>query len=63
MPNSCCDPIPGIIGALDCNVNSTNLHEIGCLDAFGQFIKTHSRTIEAAGLGIAFVQVKDSYNV
>lgn len=57
IPNSCCDRVVGEIYAVECNLNSTALHTKGCLDSFGDFIKNHTYKIEAAGLGIAFVQV------
>lgn len=54
---TCCGLPTGGVGGFRCDLNSTTLYQIGCLDLFGDFIREHTYTIEAAGLGIAFLQV------
>lgn len=62
LPNSCCEPEVGGLGGSKCDIFTISLHRKGCLETFGDFIRYHTQAIEAAGLGIAFVQVNYNRN-
>lgn len=56
IPVSCCAKSYGDIGKKLCNINSTDLHQDGCLSTFGNFIRGHAVQLGGVGIGVAFVQ-------
>nr|CAD7203822.1 unnamed protein product [Timema douglasi] len=57
LPMSCCSPVNGMWGSVNCTEDSPNLYTVGCLNKLGLFAKEHAVTLGGVGIGIAFLQV------
>lgn len=57
IPLSCCMVQNGVIGEFICDSTNAGLFEVGCVDQFGSFIKSHAVSLGAAGIAIAVIQV------
>nr|CAD7432222.1 unnamed protein product [Timema monikensis] len=58
LPMSCCSPVNGMWGSVNCTEDSPNLYKVGCLNKLGLFAKEHAVTLGGVGIGIAFLQGK-----
>nr|CAD7261971.1 unnamed protein product [Timema shepardi] len=56
LPMSCCSPVNGMWGSVNCTEDSPNLYTVGCLNKLGLFAKEHAVTLGGVGIGIAFLQ-------
>nr|CAD7414593.1 unnamed protein product [Timema poppensis] len=57
LPMSCCSPVNGMWGSVNCTEDSPNLYTVGCLNKLGLFAKEHAVTLGGVGIGIAFLQM------
>lgn len=69
-PISCCSPSSGVVFGIICGTDTLNItgqfpntltvsdpYETGCLESFGDFVKSHAVTLGGAGIAIAMIQV------
>uniref|UniRef100_U5EZJ8 Tetraspanin n=1 Tax=Corethrella appendiculata TaxID=1370023 RepID=U5EZJ8_9DIPT len=59
IPMSCCRPQIGAIGVLHCPPQENEaivLRKTGCVQAFGDYIKSHAVSLGAAGIILAIIQ-------
>jgi len=57
LPLSCCSLPSGLYDNFYCNTSSHNIHQEGCLTAFGDYIRDNTSSIEIAGLTLAVIQL------
>lgn len=57
IPLSCCDIPVGHLDYFACNGTQETLHTTGCVQAFGDFIKSHARSLGIVGLALAVIQL------
>jgi len=57
LPISCCDFQAGAFNNVTCGSRSGGLHQLGCLQAFGDYIEGHAMSIESVGLGFGILQL------
>lgn len=56
-PLSCCEIPHGHINTFSCNAEAETLHHVGCVQAFGDFVKEHALSLAIAGIVLAFIQL------
>lgn len=57
IPLSCCDIPHGQLDNFHCDSTQATMHDKGCLEAFGSFIKSHAMSLAIAGLVLAIIQL------
>lgn len=56
-PLSCCEIPHGKLDTFLCNKDQETMHDVGCVEAFGNFIKSHALSLAVAGLVLAIIQL------
>lgn len=56
-PLSCCDIPHGHLDMFVCNSTQETLHQSGCVQAFGDFIKSHALSLALVGVILAAIQL------
>lgn len=56
-PLSCCEIPHGKLDTFYCNKDQETMHGVGCVEAFGNFIKSHAMSLAIAGLVLAIIQL------
>jgi len=57
IPLSCCDIPHGHLDMFVCNSTQETLHQSGCVQAFGDFIKSHALSLALVGVILAAIQL------
>jgi len=57
IPLSCCDIPHGHLDMFVCNSTQETLHKTGCVQAFGDFIKSHAMSLALVGVILAVIQL------
>lgn len=57
IPLSCCDIPNGHLDTFVCNSTQETLHKSGCVQAFGDFIKSHAMSLALVGVILAVIQL------
>lgn len=57
IPISCCYETVGAVGTSNCTIESTRLHQKGCMKEFANFAKKHAAKIVGVGLSLGVIQV------
>lgn len=57
IPLSCCDIPHGQVDHFTCDKDQTTMHASGCVQAFGDFIKSHALSLALAGVVLAVIQL------
>lgn len=74
IPISCCTPSNGVVFGIICydgnlpddlkenypQIEASPPYEKGCVESFGDFVKSHAVTLGGAGIAIAMIQVSNS---
>lgn len=56
-PLSCCDIPHGHLDTFTCDQDQATMHTVGCVQAFGDFIKSHAMSLALAGVILAVIQL------
>lgn len=57
IPLSCCDIPHGHLDQFTCNSTQETMHTSGCVQAFGDFIKSHAMSLGLVGIILAVIQL------
>lgn len=57
VPLSCCEIPHGQLDTFLCDTKQATMFQTGCLEAFGNFIKSHALSLAIAGLVLAIIQL------
>ena len=57
IPLSCCEIPHGKLDVFACNSTQETLHKPGCVQAFGDFIKSHAMSLALVGVILAVIQL------
>lgn len=57
IPLSCCEIPHGKLNEFVCNSTQETLHKPGCVQAFGDFIKSHAMSLALVGVILAVIQL------
>lgn len=57
VPISCCNIPHGVLSEFFCNGTADTLHKHGCVQAFGDYIKSHALSLALAGVVLAVIQL------